>query len=87
LPEKLNLICIPKLREKFGLEVGYSNHNPDIIFCIAAVALGASMIEFHITLSRKMWGTDQSSSLEPQEAGLLVKSIRNIEKSLGKNIY
>jgi N-acetylneuraminate synthase len=85
-PEELNLSYILKLKENFGLEVGYSNHNPEIIFCLAAVALGAKVLEFHITLDRAMWGVDQTSSLEPQEAGLLIKYIREIEKSLGEGI-
>jgi N-acetylneuraminate synthase len=50
------------------------------------VALGAKVLEFHITLDRAMWGVDQTSSLEPQEAGLLIKYIREIEKSLGEGI-
>ena len=83
LPEEINLKYILRLKKKFGLDVGYSNHNPEIAFCMAAVLLGASMIEFHITLDRKMWGTDQTSSLEPQEVFSLLKHIRNVERSMG----
>lgn len=81
--DDLNLSYIPKLKEKFGLEVGYSNHVPEVIFSVVAVALGARMIEFHFTLDRGMWGSDQASSLEPQEVESLVKYIRSIEKAMG----
>jgi len=85
-PEEINLSYIPRLKKVFKLEVGYSNHNPEIIFCLAAVALGAKMLEFHITLNRMMWGADQTSSIEPQEAFLLVKYARKIERALGDGI-
>jgi len=82
LPGELNLRRITSLKEKFRLETGYSGHCPRIIFFLAAVALGARMIEFHITLDRKMWGSDQSSSLEPGEVFSLLKGIREMEEAL-----
>mgnify|MGYP001290082793 CR=1 FL=1 len=55
---------ISKLKEKYGCDVGYSGHERGLIVSLAAVALGATSIERHITLDRSMWGTDQSGSLE-----------------------
>jgi N-acetylneuraminate synthase len=81
--EKLNLINIPFLKEKFGCNVGYSGHEVSVSPSIVAATLGAVAIERHITLDRSMYGSDQSASLE--EAGLsrLVNSVRKISKIMG----
>lgn len=81
--EDVNLRAMLTLKEAFGLKVGYSDHTKGIEVPIAAVAMGASIIEKHFTLSRDMEGPDHKASLEPEELSLMVKSIRNIEKALG----
>lgn len=78
----VNLNVLSSLR-KLGKRVGYSDHTLGIEVPIAAVALGASIIEKHFTLSNKMEGPDHKSSLEPYELKKMVDSIRNIERSLG----
>jgi N-acetylneuraminate synthase len=80
-PNDVDLFRIMQMEKKFRLPVGYSNHSPVIYFCVAAVALGAPFIEFHLALDRKMWGKDQSSSLEPHEVNQLVRMIRVVEKT------
>ena len=80
----LNLGAIEILKKKFNLEVGYSDHSLGIEAPIAAVAIGAKIIEKHFTLSRKMKGPDHKASLEPDELKYMIKCIRNIEKSLNK---
>ncbi len=84
--EDVNLKAMLTIKEQFDVEVGYSDHTMGIEIPIAAVALGAKVIEKHITLDRNMIGPDHSSSLEPVEFKDMVKSIRNIEKSLGDGI-
>ena len=71
------------LRNEFGVEVGYSDHTKGIEVPIAAVALGATVIEKHFTLDRNMEGPDHKASLEPDELKAMVKAIRNIEKAIG----
>ena len=71
------------LRKEFGVEVGYSDHTKGIEVPIAAVALGATMIEKHFTLNRTLPGPDHKASLEPDELKAMVGAIRNIEKALG----
>ena len=66
--------------------MGYSDHTLGIEVSIAAVALGAEVIEKHITLDRSMLGPDHSSSLEPDELKVMVQSIRNIEKAMGDGV-
>ena len=83
---ELNLRCIPMLKGRYGVPVGYSGHELGIASTVAAVALGACMIERHITLNRKMWGSDQAASLEPDEIAELVRDIRFIEAALGDGI-
>lgn len=78
----LNLKSINLLKKKFRIEVGFSDHSPGIEASIAAVALGARIIEKHLTISKKLIGPDHKSSLDPKEFELLVSSIRNVEKSL-----
>ena len=81
--EDVNLKAIQTMRSEFQLEVGYSDHTKGIEVPIAAVALGAAIIEKHFTLDRNMEGPDHKASLEPHELAKMVKSIRNIEKALG----
>lgn len=82
--DEQNLKCIRTLKEAYpGIPVGFSNHFPGITFIPVAVALGAEFIEFHITLDRSMWGTDQASSIEPEGVYKIMKYIRNIEQGMG----
>lgn len=81
----VNLKAISRMKEEFGIPVGYSDHTKGIEASIAAVAIGASIIEKHFTLSRSLVGPDHNSSLEPTELSELVKSIRNIELALQGN--
>lgn len=81
--EDVNLTAMKTMREAFGVEVGYSDHTKGIEVPIAAVALGATIIEKHFTLDRNMEGPDHKASLEPQELKQMVCSIRNIEKAIG----
>jgi N-acetylneuraminate synthase len=81
--DELNLKVIPVLAKRFGIPVGYSGHETGIASSVAAVVLGASMVERHLTLDRAMWGSDQAASLEPNGMQRLVRDIRLIELSLG----
>lgn len=81
--EELNLSAIKTLQEKYNCEVGYSGHEFRLGTTVAAVYLGASIIERHITLDRTMWGTDHMSSVEPQGLIKLVKGIRELEQAYG----
>ena len=81
--EDVNLKAMETMRKEFHLEVGYSDHTKGIEVPIAAVALGATIIEKHFTLDRNMEGPDHKASLEPQELAEMVKCIRNIEKAIG----
>ena len=87
---ELNLRAIQTFAEKYNVPVGYSGHERGLQVTIAAVALGATFIERHITLDRSMWGTDHSASLEPEGLKKLVRDIRIIELALGdgkKKVY
>ena len=84
--EDVNLRAILTLKDKFGISVGYSDHTRGIEVAIAAVALGAEIIEKHFTLDRRMDGPDHAASLEPDELKQLVDCIRNIEKALGDGV-
>ena len=81
--EDLNLRYIEHMKKKWGnnMDIGYSGHEYGLVTTYAAVALGATWIERHITLDRSMWGSDQSSSIEPDGLIKLVKGIRSIEKA------
>lgn len=81
--EDVNLKAMQTMRDEFQMEVGYSDHTKGIEVPIAAVALGATIIEKHFTLDRNMEGPDHKASLEPQELAEMVCCIRNIEKALG----
>ena len=80
--EDVNLKAMNHIKDKFETSVGYSDHSLGIEVPIAAVALGASVIEKHFTLDRNMKGPDHKASLEPNELSSMVKSIRNIEKAI-----
>ena len=82
----LNLKMIPVLRERYGVPVGYSGHEVGLATSYAAVALGAAMVERHITLDRAMWGSDQAASVEPQGLMKLVRDTRSIETALGDGV-
>ena len=79
----VNLKTIQTLKDKFHVEVGYSDHTLGIEIPIAAVAMGAQIIEKHFTLDKNMEGPDHKASLEPNELKQMVQSIRNIEKAIG----
>ena len=82
----VNLKAMLTIGQKFDVAYGYSDHTLGIEVDIAAVALGASCIEKHFTLDKKMAGPDHKSSLEPKELKAMVKAIRNIEKALGSEL-
>ena len=81
-PEQWGLTEIPKLKAKFNCKIGYSDHSSNIASSIAAVTLGAEIIEFHAIFDKKMFGPDSKASLTIDEIKNLVKHIRDIEKSL-----
>ena len=82
--EEQNLLCIKTLEDRFrGIPIGFSNHHSGLTFLTVAPMLGAEVLEFHVTLDRSMWGTDQAASIEPEGVFHIVKRIRNIEKAMG----
>lgn len=84
--EDVNLKAMLTIRESFKVEIGYSDHTPGIEVPIAAVAMGAQIIEKHFTLDKNMPGPDHKASLEPEELFDMVSAIRNIEKAIGNGI-
>lgn len=84
--EDVNLLAMVSMKQAFGLKVGYSDHTPGIEVPIAAVALGATVIEKHFTLDRNLPGPDHKASLEPHELKAMVNGIRNIELALGDGV-
>lgn len=82
----VNLRAMPVLGSTFGTEFGYSDHTNGVEVPIAAVAMGAKVIEKHFTLDKNLPGPDHKASLEPQELKLMVDSIRNIEEALGGTV-
>ncbi|MFI6768395.1 N-acetylneuraminate synthase family protein [Streptomyces sp. NPDC050355] len=85
--EELNLRMINTLQEEYpNVPIGYSGHETGLQTTLAAVALGATFIERHITLDRAMWGSDQAASVEPGGLSRLVRDIRTIEESLGDGV-
>jgi N,N'-diacetyllegionaminate synthase len=84
--EDVNLFAMLTIKEAFKVKVGYSDHTLGIEIPIAAVALGASIIEKHFTLNKKMKGPDHKASLEPHELKTMITYIRNIEKAFGNGI-
>ncbi len=82
--EDANLRCIPMLKNRYGVNVGYSGHESSLIkVCAAAVALGATSIERHITLDRAMYGSDQAASIETASLRNFVETVRKIPAILG----
>ncbi|HUN53782.1 MAG TPA: N-acetylneuraminate synthase family protein [Smithella sp.] len=84
--DELNLSVIPLLKKRYNVPVGYSGHETGIASSVAAVALGACVVERHITLDRAMWGSDQAASLGPSGVIKLTNEIRLVEKSMGDGI-
>ncbi|NCD33866.1 MAG: N-acetylneuraminate synthase [Spartobacteria bacterium] len=84
--QELNLRMIQTLAQQFDLPVGYSGHEVGLQTTLAAVALGAQLVERHITLDRAMWGTDQAASIEPGGLFRLVRDIRIIEAAMGDGV-
>jgi N-acetylneuraminate synthase len=84
--EDINLYAMRTMRKAFRLPVGYSDHSTGIEISIAAVALGATIIEKHFTLKRTMEGPDHRASLEPDELKTMIQAIRNVEKAMGDGI-
>jgi N-acetylneuraminate synthase/N,N'-diacetyllegionaminate synthase len=84
--EEMNLRAMETLKHAFGLPVGLSDHTLGITIPIAAVALGAAVIEKHFTLNRKLPGPDHEASLEPEELKVMVARIKEVEKALGDGI-
>jgi N-acetylneuraminate synthase len=86
-PEELNLKMVETLRHEFpNIPIGYSGHEVGLVPSSVAVALGACMVERHLTLDRAMWGTDQAASVEPGGFERLVKYIRVSEAALGDGV-
>lgn len=81
----VNLRAMKTMADTFGVEVGYSDHTKGIEVPIAAVAMGAVVIEKHFTLDKNMPGPDHKASLEPDELKQMIQSVRNIEKALGSS--
>lgn len=87
---ELNLRMINTLSEEFDVPIGYSGHETGLSTTVVAAALGARLIERHITIDRAMWGSDQSASIEPQGVAKLVRDVRSAEAALGdgvKHVY
>jgi N,N'-diacetyllegionaminate synthase len=84
--EDVNLKAMITIRDELGVSVGYSDHTLGIEVPIAAVAMGATVIEKHFTLDRTLPGPDHASSLEPEEFKSMVQAIRNIEKAMGDGV-
>lgn len=84
--EDVNLAVLPNMAAKFGCPVGLSDHSLSTVIPAAAVALGASVIEKHITLNRSMKGPDHAASLEPHDFKRMVIGIREVEKAMGDGI-
>jgi N-acetylneuraminate synthase len=84
--EEINLRAIRTLRDRYGVPVGYSGHETGLPSSVGAVALGACMLERHITLDRSLWGSDHAASLEPNGINKLVGYIRLVEKSMGDGV-
>jgi N,N'-diacetyllegionaminate synthase len=83
--EDVNIAAMETIKKEFELPIGYSDHTRGIEIPIAAVALGAAVIEKHFTLDRSMDGPDHKASLEPDELKAMVSSIRNVEKAIGNS--
>lgn len=86
LPRDVNLLSMVTIKNALDVQVGYSDHTLGVEVAMAAVALGARVIEKHFTLSRKMSGPDHQASLEPDELKYMVMSVRNVEMALGSRV-
>lgn len=84
--DELNLSVIPMLLERYGVPVGYSGHETGIPTSVAAVALGACIVERHITIDRTMWGSDHAASLGPSGILQMMRDIRLLEMAMGDGI-
>ncbi len=84
--EELNLSVIPALKKRYGVPRGYSGHETGIASSTAAVALGACVVERHITLDRSMWGSDQAASLGPNGVIKMISEIRLVETAMGDGV-
>ena len=85
--EDANLLCIPMLRSRYDVNVGYSGHESSLLkVCAAAVALGATSIERHITLDRAMYGSDQAASIEAASIKGFAEAVRKIPVILGSGV-
>lgn len=84
--EDVNLVAMLTIRDAFKVKVGYSDHTVGIEISVAAVALGATVIEKHFTLDKNMEGPDHKASLDPDELKAMIRTIRNIEKALGDGV-
>ena len=84
--EELNLNTIRTLRARYGVPVGYSRHEVGLATSVGAAALGANMLERHMTLDRAMWGSDQAASVEWQGFWRLVKDVRALELAIGDGV-
>ena len=81
---EMNLLGISTLKEDFpDHKIGFSNHSPGIQYLIIAAAFGAEMLEFHVTMDRASYGSDQAASIEPQGVFSIVKHVSNTEKAIG----
>jgi N-acetylneuraminate synthase len=80
---ELNLAVIPTFRARYKIPIGYSGHESGLATTVAAVALGACVVERHITLDRAMWGSDQAASVGPSGLTRLVRDIRLVETAMG----
>lgn len=85
-PEELNLKMIHTLKDRFPVPIGYSGHEVGLVPSAIAVAMGAVLVERHITLDRAMWGSDQAASVEPGGFAKLVKYIRVTEQAVGDGV-
>lgn len=85
-PDEVNLRAMSTIAQSFGVAVGYSDHTDGIAVPIAAVAMGATVIEKHLTLDRSLPGPDHKASLEPNQFAEMVRSIQTIEQALGDGI-
>jgi N,N'-diacetyllegionaminate synthase len=83
---EVNLRAMQSITHAFGVQVGFSDHTEGIEIAIAAVAMGACVIEKHLTLDRTLPGPDHRASIEPDQLGLMIRSIRNIELAIGDGI-
>lgn len=85
-PTELNLGVIHSLKGRYGMPVGYSGHEAGVTLSTCAVAMGACVLERHITLDRTMWGSDQAASIEPDELKDLVQGVRTLQTAMGDGV-